>query len=168
MKKLYFNYLFSLVFFIVALSCNTNDDANELSENYLKANVNGLDFNSDNNLTSLIFTREIRPSGLVNLNVKAISEDGDVIEFLVENFKGVGKYYFGDNLYNNSWIKYKRSSTSEEWMVLPKGALNLNTNYIEITFNEKNRVEGKISCKELKSLLEDIFGAVEGEFRLSY
>jgi len=153
---------------ITTISCSSSDNDPVLSDQYLNANVNGLEFNSDNNVASLNFTREIGPDGRVNLFVKANSADGDVMEFLIENYSGTGIYYIGDNLYNNSWIKYERPSTSEQWMVQPRGALNLNSNFIEVTLNEDNLIEGRISCRELKSAIDDIFGVVDGKFRLTY
>ncbi|SDR74686.1 hypothetical protein [Gramella sp. MAR_2010_147] len=168
MKKQYFYYLVSMVFFFGIISCNTNDDGIESSGQYLTANVNGLDFNADENIASLHFTRGFGTAGSVNLYVRVISTEGDVMEFLVENYTGVGKYYIGDHIYNNSWIKYERPSVSEQWMVQPKGALNLNSNFIEITSNEDKFIEGRISCKELRNTLAEIFGAIEGDFRLVY
>lgn len=167
MKKFYFYYFFLLVLFMTSLSCSIDDDTG-LPEQYLRANVNGLEFNSGTGITSLIFTREIDPAGRVNLFVRAISEDGDSMEFMIENFQGVGKYYFGNDFYNNNWIKYQKSSVSEEWMLNTGGALHLTSNFIEITQSKDDLIEGKISCKELKSVLEDIFGAVDGDFRLKY
>ncbi len=67
MKKHYFYYFFSLVLAISILSCSTNDDDSEISDQYLIANVNGLEFNSDNKVASLKFTREIGPEGILNL-----------------------------------------------------------------------------------------------------
>jgi len=166
MKKFYY-YLFSLALSLATSSCSTDDEAG-LTDQYLTANVNGSEFNSGTNKASLIFTREIDPAGRVNFFVSAISADGDIMEFMIENYQGVGKYYVGNNIYNNSWIKYQKPSNSEEWMLNTGGALNLTSNFIEITQNEDDLIEGKISCNELKSVLADVFGAVDGDFRLKY
>lgn len=167
MKKLYFYCLF-LFLLLVTTGCSSDDDQARLSDQYLEANVNGLEFNAGVNVASLIFTKEIDPAGRVNLFVRAISGEGDIMEFMIENFQGVGKYYFGNSFYNNSWIKYERPSISEQWRIETNGALNLNSNFIEITLNEDDHIEGRISCKELKNTLEDIFGEVDGDFRLRY
>lgn len=167
MKKFY-NYLFLFVISAVAISCSTDDDQTGFSDQYLKAKVNGLEFNSGVDVASLIFTREIGPAGRVKLFVRALSANGDVMEFMIENYQGVGKYYFGNNLYNNSWIKYERASTPEKWIMNTGGALNLTSNFIEITSSEDQLIEGTISCKELKNSLEDIFGVIDGDFRLKY
>ncbi|WP_300439867.1 hypothetical protein [Christiangramia sp.] len=88
------------------------------------------------------------------------------MEFLVENFQGPGKYFFGDKLYNNSWIRYEKALNSEQWVIAPRAALNLTSNFIEITKNEDDLIEGKISCKELSNGLDGIFGIIDGEFKL--
>lgn len=169
MKKFYFPYVFSFVFLIGLLSCSSDDGAPIQSGQFVKANINGQDFESDKNSTkSIQFLQDLRPSGSVNLYVKAISANGDSMEFLIENFTGEGKYFFGDNFYNNSWIKYQETASSDLWMLSPQGALNLNTNFIEITSNQADFIEGKISCKELANNLSDIFGAMDGEFKLIY
>lgn len=168
MKKFYSPYVFSLLFSIVLLSCSSDDNDLVQSDQFVKANVNGFNFESDQkSSTSIQILKDLRPSGRVNLYVKAMSADGDIMEFLIENFTGEGKYYFGDNYYNNSWIKFQNMAISDFWTLNPRGALNLNTNFIEITYSQSDFIEGKISCRELANDLTGIFGAMEGEFKLN-
>lgn len=167
MKKFY-SYFFLFVIPGLAISCSNDDDQIGFSGQYFKANINGLEFNSGEDAASLFFNREIGPDGRVRLFGRALSANGDMMEFLIENYQGVGKYYFGNNLYNNSWIKYESTTIPEKWLINTGGALNLTSNFIEITSSDDLLIEGAISCKELKSPFEDIFGVIDGNFRLKY
>lgn len=169
MKKFYIPYVFSLALTLVLLSCSSSDDDLIQAEQFVNANINGFDFESDkNSTTSIKVLRDIRPSGRVNLSVRAISAEGDAVEFLIENYTGEGTYYFGDNIYNNSWIKFEKIAASDLWILKPLGALNLTTNFIEITSSKDGFIEGKFSCRELANELSDIFGAMDGDFKLIY
>ncbi|MUP42956.1 hypothetical protein FLP08_10245 [Gramella aestuarii] len=106
------------------------------------------------------------PSGRVNLYVKALSAEGDILEFMVENFQGIGKYQLGSSYYTNSWMKFESPLRSESWLVGLQKTLNLNANYIEISSVRDNYIEGKIFCSEMMNDLDGLMGAMEGEFRL--
>ena len=169
MKKLRFLHVFSLlVFSIFVLSCSSDDESQIETEQFLVANVNGMDFTSDETKQQLGFSRMLMPSGGINLHARTLSSDEDVIEILLENFKGPGKYYFGDSFYNKSWLKFERPSRSESWGVDPGKALNLNSNFIEITRIGDGFLEGKIYCNKLMNRVDGLYGAMEGEFRLVY
>ncbi|TRO66331.1 hypothetical protein [Christiangramia sabulilitoris] len=165
MKKHYYFNLFISILLLVFIGCSSDDDG-QISEQFIIANVNGVDFHSDAKLTPTGFTRILMPAGRINLHVKALSADGNVLELLIDNFQGPGKYYFGDNFYNKSWVKFDMPSTSESWSVKASEALNRHTNFIEITSIKDNYIEGKIACDELINNLDGILGAMSGEFRL--
>ena len=166
MKKYYFLQVIVFAFLATTLSCNSDDDGNFTSDQFLTANVNGVAFDSDENMGPLGFSRMLMPSGSINLYAKALSSDGHVIEMQIENYQGPGKYYFGDNFYNKSWIKFQTPSATETWSIGSSRALNRDSNYIEISSLKDNYIEGKIGCKELRNSLDGVFGTMEGEFRL--
>ncbi|GAA4324443.1 hypothetical protein GCM10023115_53760 [Pontixanthobacter gangjinensis] len=166
MKKRNLPYVFSLVISIFFLSCSSDDDAQINTEQFLIANVNGVNFTSDETKQPLGFKRILMPSGRVNLYVKALSAEGDILEFMVENFQGIGKYQLGSSYYTNSWMKFESPLRSESWLVGLQKTLNLNANYIEISSVRDNYIEGKIFCSEMMNDLDGLMGAMEGEFRL--
>lgn len=168
MRKCSFTLLISLVFSIFLISCNSDDDAPIGAEQFFIANVNGVAFTSDNTKAPLGFSRIIMPSGRINLHVKVLSAEGDMIEFMVENFQGSGKYHFGDNFYNKSWMKFESPQRAEAWGIEPGKVLHLNSNFIEIVSVRDDYIEGKIACSELINNLDGILGAMDGEFRLIY
>lgn len=168
MKKHYFFLLISSVLLLSTAGCNSDDDGKFTSDQFVTANVNGVAFQSDQNVGPLGFSRTLTPSGSINLYAKAVSSDGYVMEMQVENYKGPGKYYIGENFYNKSWMKFHHSAETESWSISSNGALNKHSNYIEITSVKDNYIEGKIGCKELRNSLDGVLGAMEGEFRLLF
>ena len=168
MKKHYLFYVFVSALLLISVGCSSDDDGKFTSEQFVTANVNGVAFHSDENVGPLGFSRILMPSGTINLYAKALSSDGYIMEMQIENYQGPGKYYFGDNFYNKSWVKFQNSAASETWSIGSSGALNRNTNYIEITAVNKNYIEGKIGCKELRNSLDGVLGAMDGEFRLRF
>ncbi|MDX1760992.1 MAG: hypothetical protein R3218_02430 [Christiangramia sp.] len=167
MKKRILSYVFSLVISIFFLSCSSDDDGAQMdTEQFLIANVNGVDFTSDDTKQPLGFKRILMPSGMVNLYVKVYSAEDDIVEFMIENFHGAGKYKLGSSFYTNSWVKYERPLSSESWLVGLEKSLNMQTNYIEISSVTDRYIEGRISCKEMVQNIDGLFGVMEGQFRL--
>ncbi|MCH4823283.1 hypothetical protein ML462_08850 [Gramella lutea] len=166
MKKQSFIYLLMSIVIGISLSCSSDDDNNINSEQYLNASVNGSEFLSDENMAPLGFKRILTPSGRINLQAKAISAEGNIIEIFIDNYVGAGKYYFGKDIYSQSWVSYQSPLRTEAWRIHPGEALNLQSNFIEISSITDNFLEGKIGCRELISGLPDNFGEMDGEFRL--
>ena len=165
MKKHYYFYFILSVLLLLSIGCSSDDDTLE-SEQFIVANVNGVDFHSDSKNNLLGFTRILTPAGRINLHVSALSADGNILELMVDNFQGPGKYYFGDNYYNASWVKFQIRSSSEAWSVKSSEALNQHVNFIEITSIRDNYIEGKISCDQLINETDGVLGIMSGEFGL--
>lgn len=168
MRKQYFYYLMVSVLLLINSGCSSDDDNGVESQQFLIANVNGVDFLSDERVAPLGFKRILMPSGRINLHSKAFSANGYLMEIMIENYVGSGKYRIGDDFYNKSWVKFESQSRTESWRLDPGGALNRESNFIEITSVRDNYIEGKIACKEMKNSLDGIFGNLDGEFRLIY
>lgn len=166
MKKQKIFYLLVSIFMGISLACSSDDDNNLNSEQYLNASVNGLEFLSDETMAPLGFKRLLTPSGRINLHAKALSAEGHTIEIFIDNYVGVGKYYFGEDIYNRSWVRYQSPTRTEAWRINPGEALNRHSNFIEISSITDNFLEGKIGCRELIGGLPDNFGEMDGEFRL--
>ena len=168
MKNFRYHFVFPLVLIFFLISCSSDDDAQIDSEQFLIADVNGAPFASDEGMEPLGFSRIIMPSGQINLHVRAMSSGGDIIEFMVDNFVGAGKYHVGDTYYNNSWIKYERPTRSESWNIFSGRALNLTSNYIDIIAFNDNYIEGKILCDQLTNNMNHSIGSISGEFKLNF
>ncbi len=160
---------FSLVILLLLfLSCSTDDDVQTDPDQFLNASVNGMSFSSDHSAMPIGVSRILMPSGNVNLHVKSKSAEGYIIEFLVDSYNGPGVYHFGDNYYNSSWLSFEGPARSMSFKLEPGGALNRNSNYIEIFEISDNSIEGKIGCKELRNSLTRSLAVMEGEFRLVF
>lgn len=168
MKTHYLFYVLVSALLFITVSCSSDDDGKFASDQFVTANVNGVDFFSDEKAGPLGFSRILMPSGSINLHAKTFSSDGSMMEMQIENYQGPGKYYFGENFFNRSWVKFQNSAASETWSIGSSGALNRNTNFIEITAVNDNYIEGKIGCKELRNSLDGVLGAMDGEFRLRF
>ena len=166
MKKLYLTYLFVSLLCLGTVGCSSDDNDAIDSEQFVTANINGLVFNSDINMQPLGFSRTLTPDGRINLYAKALSTEGNIIEILIDNYQGPGKYFFGDHFYNSSWVKFNNPATSEIWGIGSSGALNKHSNFIEITSIKDKYIEGKIGCSEMVNNNSGPLGAMEGEFRL--
>ena len=161
-------YVFISAFILISFGCSSDDDNVTESSQFLVANVNGVEFLSDENVAPLGFKRILTPAGSINIHAKAYSANGYLMEILIENYTGPGKYYFGDNFYNKSWVKFENSTRSESWKIEPGQALNSITNFIEVSSVRDNYIEGKIACREMNNSFDGILGNMDGEFRLIY
>lgn len=166
MKK--YNYIPILMSFLllVFVGCSSDDTDGQDPDQFIIANINGVDFHSDSKLTPLGFNRMLMPAGRINLHVKALAADGNILELVVDNFQGPGKYYFGDNYYNRSWVRFDIPNSSESWSIRPSEALNRHSNFIDITSIKDNYIQGRIACDELINHNDGIMGSMAGEFRL--
>ncbi|PTX42908.1 hypothetical protein C8P64_1431 [Christiangramia gaetbulicola] len=167
MRTGYF-YLLVSVLLLINSGCSSDDDNVIESQQFINANVNGVEFQSDEKVAPLGFKRILMPSGRINLYSKAFSANGYQMEIMIENYTGPGKYYIGDNFYNKSWLKFENAGRTESWSLEPGGALNMTTNYIEITSFQDNYIQGKIACREMMNKLDGVLGHMDGEFRLIY
>ncbi len=167
MRASYF-YLFVSVLLLINSGCSSDDDNLIESQQFINANVNGIEFQSDEKIAPLGFKRILMPSGRINLYSKAFSANGQHMEIMIENYTGPGKYYLGDNFYNKSWLKFESQGSTEIWSLEPGGALNMHTNFIEIISFQDNYIQGKITCREMVNKTDGVLGYMDGEFRLIY
>jgi len=166
MKKQLVLLVFSLVVSISLVSCSANDDGPADSDQFLNADVNGVLFNSSNNSAALSFRKDYNSLGTVSLYVRSISDRGEILDFQIDNFTGIGIYRLGDQVYNKNWISYS-THDHDLWAIMPNGAPNDITNFIEITSNSDDRIEGKISCSKLWNEQQSSYAPIEGQFKLN-
>lgn len=167
MKKCIYLFVLSLVVSISLLSCSTNDDVPADSEQFLNADINGLLFNSSKNIANLTFEKGFNHLGTISMYVISTSDTGETLEFQINNYYGKGKYYIGDQISNKNWMSYKSVDNENLWVMGPNASLNDNRNYIEITQNTDEIIEGTISCEKMWNNLENKYGIISGTFKLS-
>lgn len=97
--------------------------------------------------------------------VRSISDRGEILDFQIDNFTGIGIYRLCDHVYNKNWISYSIHD-HDLWAIMPNGAPNDMTNFIEITSNSDDRIEGKISCSKLWNEQQSCYTPIEGQFKL--
>jgi len=142
----------------------SNDDDVDIADQYLTAKVDGVDFVAESK-RSIKILRNTNDYG-TNLYVKGMSTEGDFIEFSVYGYDGPGKYYFGDNYFNSSWIKYHQTSNLEDWESIMD--LSNKSSFVEILFIDGNSMEGIFSFNG-KSKITGISKIVsEGAFKANY
>jgi len=141
--------------------CSNDDDS--ISNQYLTAKVDGIDFAAEPN-DSIKILRNIDGYG-THLYVKGISTEGDFIEFVIYNYEGTGMYYFGKNYFNKSRIKFHQLSTLEDWETILG---NTSSNFVKITSNDGVSIEGNFSF-DGNSKISGISKLIsEGAFRANY
>ena len=166
MKRQLVLLVFSLVVSISLASCSTNDDGPADSDQFLNADVNGVLFNSSNNSAALSFHKDYNSMETLSLNVRSISDNGEILDFQIENFTGIGIYSLDDQVFNKNWLSFS-THDQELWAIMPNGAPNDMTNFIEITSNPDNRIEGKISSSKLWNEQQSNYAPIEGQFKLN-
>ena len=145
------------------LGCSGDDDV-DISDQYLTAKIDGANFVAEPK-NSIQILRNTNGYG-TNLYIKGMSIEGDFIEFSVYGYDGPGKYYFGDNYFNNSWIKYHQISNLEDWESIMD--LSNRSNFVEILLIDGGSIEGKFSFNG-KSNISGISKIVsEGSFKANY
>ncbi|CAL66777.1 hypothetical protein [Christiangramia forsetii] len=153
-----------LLFGCFLFSGCSNDDDSNISNQYLTAKIDGLDFAAEP-INSIKILRNTDNYG-TNLYVKGISLEGDFIEFVIYSYKGPGKYYFGNNYFDKSWIKFHQLSSLEEWETIMD--LNKRSNFVEITLNDGVSIEGNFSF-DGKSKMTGVSKLIsDGVFRANY
>ena len=168
MKKLNLVFVFSLVVSLFLLSCSTDDDLSTDSDQFLNADINGVLFNSSENVASINLSRDYNSMGTVSLYVRSVSNSGESLEFHIDNFVGKGKYSIGDQAFNRNWMSYKSNQNENLWSIMPNSAMNDENNFIEITLNEDDQIKGKINCSKMWSQVEGKYGIMPGDFQLNY
>lgn len=142
MKTLSSTFALLSLLAIFSLACS-NDDQPLPEEEFLTANINAekLSINSTNG--KLHCEKILAEYGAIDLLVRVESHTGKNIEFRILNYKGKGRYSFGDNPMSKSWINYSEASPPGIWMApnhLP--GQGMITNRMEITEDNGSSVKG--------------------------
>lgn len=174
MKKLNWSTNLFIIFIITLAGCSTNDDAIEIREQFLTAIVDGEEYRVGGANPYIDCEKLLTHYGSINLAVKAQTEEGKIIKFLILNYRGPSTYLIGNRIYatgteflNGNWLEYAES--------LPAGVWNTKHNtfvsdgaYIDITGDDGDYLSGTFSFNAQAELEENIRSISEGKFSIAF
>ncbi|HSI71267.1 MAG TPA: hypothetical protein VK941_13610 [Gillisia sp.] len=121
----------------------SNDDSPLLTEEFLTATVGHEKWSVNSTSGKMHCEKILANYGAIDLLVRAESHNGRNIEFRILNYKGKGRYSFGDNPMSKSWINYSEASPPALWSApshLP--GQGMITNRMEITDDDGAIIKG--------------------------
>lgn len=141
--------LFVMIGSLITLtSCSSDDDnggdnGGGNGNEFLTAKIDGADFAASQSPAVIVGAQST--NGI--LAVQGGDNNGNTINFAIQNYNGVGTYTTGDNLTNANLIQYLQISPVAGWASnLATAALGtLNPGTIEITSDDGTTVEGTFS-----------------------
>lgn len=131
-----------LIYAFFTFACS-NDDNQLPDEQFLTANIDAEKFAVNSTSGKVHCEKILANYGAIDLLVKVESNGGKNIEFRILNYIGKGRYSFGDNPMNKSWITYSEASPPGLWSApyrIPgQGTI---TNRLEITEDDGSLIKG--------------------------
>lgn len=114
MKPLSVDPVLLLLFAALAFACS-NDDNQLPDEQFLTAIIVSEKISMNSSSGKIHCEKILADYSAIDLLVKAESHSGKNIEFRILNYRGKGRYSFGDNPLNKSWITYSEASPPALW-----------------------------------------------------
>lgn len=99
---------------LLVFGCS-KDEVSEVDDQYMSANIDGVDFMVDHNVGEFTSSRILATHGTVNLQVKGRLKNGDAIWFLIQNYHGAKMYNFSNNFISPGKIGYISLSSGGNW-----------------------------------------------------
>jgi hypothetical protein len=142
MKTISSTFSLLLLFAILSFSCS-NDENRLPDEEFLNATVGHEKFAVNSTSGKTHCEKILTNYGAIDLIVKAESHTGKKIDFRILNYKGKGRYSFGDNPMNMSWINYSEASPPALWSAPNRiPGQGFITNMMEITEDDGSIIKG--------------------------
>ncbi len=142
MKTFYATPCLLLICAIFSFSCSNDQDALP-DEQFLTANINAEKYAVNSSSGKVHCEKILAHYGGIDLLVRVESNSGKNIEFRILNYRGKGRYSFGDNPMNKSWISYSEAAPPGNWTApfrIP--GLGGITNHMEITDDDGTMIRG--------------------------
>lgn len=157
----------SYCFLFLFLVGGSNDDRlNSTDEIFMSAKIDGIEHYLNSGTSSFTARRIIGASGLLQLEVRGISEDGQSVKFTIPAYSGKNQYTIGDNYILPNTIEYSRISPYGTWYCGHPGANESDKNYVEIISDDGQRLEGKFSFTGLNPDDNSSRKVTEGKFKV--
>lgn len=122
MKNFYLTRIFIFLTMFILLACSNDDEGLEIQEEFLTAKVDGAEYWVGDTNPIIDCKKHLTDLGSINLAVKAMNNDGRIMEFLILNDRGAGSYHIGNRTYfpgnsfvNGNWMKYSEPISQEIW-----------------------------------------------------
>ena len=149
---------------LLVFGCS-KDDVSEQDDQYMSANIDGIDFKVDHNVGEFKSSRILATDGAVNLQVEGRLQSGDAIWFLIQNYQGVKMYNLSNNFISPAKIGYVKLSPQGNWESSLSGNRNAAAK-VEIILDEGAVVEGRFDFEGYNA--QDLTKKVvhDGNFRV--
>ncbi len=148
-KSILFLTLFAFAFLTLACNKDNDEDNPGTGDTYMKAKVNGTNFEAKKAVAGYSSTQKI-------LTIVGLDEDGqNALEFQITNYTGTGKYDIDENIV----LQWQHGA-----YINPGG----NAGFINVTADNGTIFKGTFEC-HLVSVLnpDDKLEITQGEFRAS-
>lgn len=158
-------FYFILLIFISA--CSKDDNRQDrVDEIFMSAKIDGIEHHMNSRTSSITARRVVETTGILKLEVEAISEDGQAVRFTIPAYSGKSLYTIGDNYMLPSFIEYSRVLPYGNWYCEHPGANESDKNYIEIISDDGEILEGKFSFTGLNPDDNTFRKITEGKFKV--
>lgn len=155
-----------LLILVLFIGCSDDDHQDILNDIYMSVKIDGVDYNMDSKTSTLSATRIIGPAGISKLKVEAISADGQSLRFIIPQYSGKNLYMIGDNPMLPNIIEYESASPYGNWFCNNPGPNDVQKNYVEITGDDGQIIEGLFSFAGQNFEDNSIRYITDGRFRL--
>lgn len=162
-KTTFFHFI--LLFIICA--CSEDDNGQDLvDEVFVSANIDGVAYYMNSTTSSISARRVVESTGILKLEVTAISEDGQTVRFGIPAYSGRNLYAIGDNHMMPSFIEYSRVSPYGNWHCKHPGPNEWDMNYVEITSDDGRLLQGNFKFTGQNPEDGSLMKITEGRFRV--
>lgn len=145
-------------------SCSNSDDGeNNNGDEFLTAKIDGVDFAASQSPAVIVGAQST--NGV--LVVQGGDNDGNTINFTIQNYTGAGTYNTGDNITNANLIQYLQINPVAGWASnLATAAVGgLTIGVIEITSDNGTTVEGTFSFEGYNGTDQSTKMISQGKFK---
>lgn len=163
----YFKSSFVILLLIGLLySCSEDDNMNTaIDGNIMSANINGISYNMDSKTTVFKVRRIIGPSGLLKLDILAMSDAGNM-RIIIPSYTGKNMYLMGMGTMLPNSFEFESTSPFDKWVCNNPGPTESDRNYIEVVSDDGRTLEGnfRFTAQNEKDL--SLLKITQGRFRL--
>ncbi len=157
-----------ILIFLASLfySCSEDDNMNAgIDENIMSATINGISYNMDSKTTVFKLSRTIGPSGLVELDILAMSDAGN-IRIIIPSYTGKNIYLMGMGTLLLNSFEFESSSPLDKWVCKNPGTTESDRNYFEVISDDGRILEGNFRFTAQNDNDLSLLKLTQGRFRL--
>lgn len=172
MKKNFILCSLIVIGVLIFPGCSSDDSNAEIQEEFLTAKINGEDYLVGSSNSIIECKKRLTEYGSINLAVKARTEEGKIIEFLILNYRGANMYLIGNRTYstgysflNGNWMEYSETLPLGVWSTRKNEYIS-DRAFVEITTDNGSVVTGTFAFNAQDEVGESIRSVSDGNFSI--